>query len=126
LLKENDDLPVGGRLRWFADFWCSVAPRKEIMEVILGVKIPFSSEPCQTKVPRQCVFNRDELIHVREMVRDLLKNQVIEPVSPNSNQFVSQLFLVTNKDQSKRAILNVKKTTLDFCRNSISKWKRYS
>jgi hypothetical protein len=114
LLKENDDFPLGGRLRWFADFWRKVAPRKEIMEIILGAKIPFSSEPCQSRIPRQCVFDRDELIQVREMVQDLLKNQVIEPVSPDPNQFVSQLFLVTNKDQSKRAILNVKEINTRF------------
>jgi hypothetical protein len=42
------------------------------------------------------------------MVLDLLEMQAIEPVTPSKDQFVSQLFLVTNKDLSKRAILNVK------------------
>ncbi len=88
--------------------------RKEILEVILGAKIPFTSEPIQTRIPPQCVFNREELCQVRTMVNELLKNQIIEPVSPNPNQFVSQLFLVTNKDQSKRAILNVKEINRRF------------
>ncbi len=107
-LKEKDEFPLGGRLRFFASFWRKIAPRKEILEVILGAKIPFLSEPTQTRVPPQCSFSREELVQVRAMVNDLLANQVIEPVTPKSNQFVSQLFLVTNKDLTKRAILNVK------------------
>ncbi len=81
--------------------------------MILGASIPFTSKPRQTRVPPPCSFNREETEQVRVMVADLLKHQIIEPVQPSEGQFVSQLFLVTNKDLSKRAILNVKK---------INKW----
>jgi hypothetical protein len=114
LLKESDDFPLGGRLRHFAKFWRLIAPRKDVLRVILGVSIPFTSEPRQTRVPPQCKFDRDELIQVRKMVDELLVNEVIEPVSPTPNQFVSQLFLVTNKDLSRRAILNVKQINQKF------------
>jgi hypothetical protein len=48
------------------------------------------------------------------MVNDLLEMEAIVPVEPHPDQFVSQLFLVTNKDLSKRAILNVKRINEDF------------
>jgi hypothetical protein len=41
-------------------------------------------------------------------VLDLLASEVIVQVDPKLDQFVSQLYLVTNKDLSRRAILNVK------------------
>ncbi len=82
--------------------------------MILGAKIPFLSEPRQRRVPKPCVFSATEQVQVREMVMDLLKNQIIEPVPPSDDQFVSQIFLVTNKDLTKRAILNVKEINKNF------------
>jgi hypothetical protein len=84
------------------------------MNIILAVVIPFTSEPWQTRVPPPCMFDTDELSAVREMVNDLLKMDAIVPVEPNPDQFVSELLLVTNKDLSRRAILNVKKINEQF------------
>jgi hypothetical protein len=123
ILKESDDFPLGGRLRFFVDFWRRIAPRKEIVSMIMGVAIPFSEEPYQLRVPPPCAFNREEAAQVRTMVADLLKEQIIEPVTPADNQFVSQLFLVTNKDLSKRAILNVRKINKCYIPKQISKWR---
>jgi hypothetical protein len=77
--------------------------------MILGASILFTSEPVQTRVPPPCAFNAEETAEVRKMVSELLRMQAIEPVTPSGDQFMSQLFLVTNKELSKRAILNIKK-----------------
>ncbi len=82
--------------------------------MILGAVIPFTEVPRQTRVPPPCIFNADEAQQVRKMIGELLKMEAIEPVEPSNDQFVSQLFLVTNKDLSKRAILNVKKLNKEF------------
>jgi hypothetical protein len=79
------------------------------MSIILGAVIPFSSEPQQARAHPPCVFSEPETIEVRKMVHELLEMDAIVPVNPQPDQFVSQLFLVTNKDLSKHAILNVKK-----------------
>jgi hypothetical protein len=113
-LLDHDDVPLGGRLRYFANFWRRIAPRKDVMNMILGASIPFVTEPCQDRVPAPCRFDKNETDQVRGMVNKLLKMDLIEPVSPNPNQFVSQLFLVTNKDLSKRAILIVKTLNQKF------------
>ncbi len=113
-LISSDAFPLGGRLRFFVDFWRKIANRREIMSLILGAKIPFTQVPTQSRIPPPCQFNSEETCQVRKMVQELLHIQAIEPVEPNENQFVSQLFLVTNKDLSKRAILNVKKINKEF------------
>jgi hypothetical protein len=107
-LKESDDVPLGGRLRFFVDFWRKIAPNREVVSLVLGAMIPFTTEPRQTRIPPPCAFNKEETEQVRKMVSDLLRMQAIEPVEPCADQYVSQLFLVTNKDLTKRAILNVK------------------
>jgi hypothetical protein len=91
-----------------------VTNNPDVISMILGAKIPFTAVPSQTSIPAPCVFNAEEMSEVRKMVTDLLEAEVIVPVKPNVDQFVSQLFLVTNKDQSKRAILNVKKLNKKF------------
>jgi hypothetical protein len=104
-LKVVDEFPLGGRLRFFAQFWRKITDSRAL---ILGAVIPFSEEPRQSRVPDPCVFNAEETQQVREMVQELLKMDAIVPVDPCENQFISQLFLVTNKDLSKWVILNVK------------------
>jgi hypothetical protein len=86
----------------------------EVISLILGANIPFVCEPFQRSIPPPCRFNADELFEVRKMVGELLKTDVIMPVEKRDDQFVSQLFLVTNKDLSKRAILNVKTLNKKF------------
>jgi hypothetical protein len=114
VLREKDDFPLGGRLRFFADFWRKLAPSREVMSLILGAVIPFTAMPHQDRVPPQCVFNAEETEQVRAMVNELLQMEAVVPVDPKPDQFVSQLFLVTNKDKSKRAILNVKQINENF------------
>jgi hypothetical protein len=51
-LKKDDEFPLGGRLRFFASFWQKLTNSREIMSLILGVLIPFTSEPHQSQVPK--------------------------------------------------------------------------
>jgi hypothetical protein len=114
VLKSKDQFPLGGRLRFFAPFWRRLTTNPEVISLILGAKIPFSAEPCQKSIPPQCVFDAEERVQVRNMVFELLESDVIVPVEPRPDQFVSNIFLVTNKDSSKRAILNVKALNKKF------------
>ncbi len=114
VLKSDDQFPLGGRLRHFTSFWRHLTSNPEIILMILGARIPFNAIPVQRVKPNPCVFDADELIEVRRMVNELLDSEVIVPVVPSEDQFVSQLFLVTNKDLSRRAILNVKSLNKKF------------
>ncbi len=108
VLKLDDDIPLGGRLRFFVNFWRRISSNPDILLIILGATVPFVTKPVQRSIPPQCVFNADETREVKRMVLELLRIEAIVPVTPSNDQFVSPLFLVTNKDLTKRAILNVK------------------
>jgi hypothetical protein len=114
MLKMSDQFPLGGRLRFFVDSWRKIAPSREVISTVLGAQIPFTTEPTQSRVPPQCKFSVEETSEVRKIVKELLEMDAIVPVDPKPDQFVSQLFLVTNEDLSKRAILNVKKINEEF------------
>jgi hypothetical protein len=97
-LIENDDIPLGGRLWYFVQFWQKIAPNREMVSLILGAQVPFTEIPNQRMVPIPCRFTADETLQVPKMVNKLLEMKATEPVKPANGQFVSQIFLVTNKD----------------------------
>jgi hypothetical protein len=88
-LKLTDQFPLGGRLRFFVKFWRRVTSNPDVISLILGARIPFLSDPVQKRVPPPCVFNMEETCEVRKMVSELLASEVIVPVDPQSDQFVS-------------------------------------
>ena len=84
------------------------------MKLILGATIPFITTPLQSVIPRQYDFNKSDALLVTKAVQDLVANKCIVRVDRNADQFVSPLFLVTNKDGSKRPILNVRKLNKSY------------
>ncbi len=80
----------------------------------MGVKIPFSKTPVQTLKSSQYVFNENDTAEVRRELNWMLEQEIVVPVSPSSDQFVSPFFLATNTDGTKRPILNVKTINRDF------------
>jgi hypothetical protein len=80
----------------------------------MGVSIPFTALPTQTRTPRPYPVDDATQQTIRNFVQDLLVNQVIVPVDKRPDQFVSPFFLVKNNDGSLRGILNVKTLNQDF------------
>ncbi len=71
--------------------------------------MPFTSEPIQTPVPEPYRLSVEENNLVRKEVTWMVEQKIAVPVTPSSDQIVSPFFLATNKDGTKRPILNVKK-----------------
>ena len=113
-LKKSDAFPLGGRLRHFIDFWRQITQDPTVLHSIMGVKLPFTDLPSQDFTPRPYPVDAQSQEKIRALVEDLVEQQVVVPVDITPDQFVSPLFLVTNKDKSSRAILNVKKMNQDF------------
>ena len=78
------------------------------------MKIPFTDIPTQNFTPGPYRVDEESQQKIREVVQGLLKDQIVVSVENHPDQFVSPIFLVINKDQSARAILNVKKMNQDF------------
>ena len=81
---------------------------KKTLQVILGAKPPFTSLPVQESIPREYPFSDQDKAEVRSALEDLLRESIVVPVEPSPDQFVSPIFLTTNKDGTRRPILNVK------------------
>jgi hypothetical protein len=115
-IKSADNFPLGGRLRHFLNFWRQLTKDPEILHIIMGVSIPFTALPSQSTPPRPYPVDSATQQTIRDFVKDLLETQVIVPVQPREDQFVSPFFLVTNNDGSLRGILNVRTLNQDFLR----------
>ncbi len=113
-LKDADEFPIGGRLRFFINFWRRVTPDPAILKTVLGVQVPFIAPPVQTKAPFQYRFNQHDTEEVRRELKWMLEQQIVKPVPVEPGQFVSPLFLATNSDLTKRPILNVSEINSDF------------
>jgi hypothetical protein len=107
-LVIDDKIPIGGRLRHFAQFWRRLSNSKKIVQTVLGAKVPFLSEPTQESLPEPYRLAADEQNLVRGEVEWMLDEKIITPVEKSADQVVSPFFLATNKDKTKRPILNVK------------------
>ncbi len=107
-ILRSDSFGIGGRLRHFISLWRRVSHDPSIINTILGARLPFSELPRQRFAPRPYPVSEAEQLVLRTEVAQLLSTGVIVQVQPSPGQIVSGFFLVTNKDGSKRAILNVK------------------
>ncbi len=107
-LIERDQFPIGGRLRRFADFWRKLSPTKHVIQTVLGAQMPFTSEPVQQFKPEPYRLNAADHALVKKEVEWMLDQKIITRVQTQGNQVVSPFFLATNKDGTKRPILNVK------------------
>ncbi len=107
-LIEDDEVPIGGRLRHFAPFWRKITNSKHIIQTVLGAKIPFTSSPIPQEPPPPYHLTHEEFQLVEKEVRWMVAQKIVKPVDPQPDQIVSPFFLATNKDKSKRPILNVK------------------
>ncbi len=70
--------------------------------------MPFTSIPAQLEIPEPYHLNELDQKLVREEVQWMVDQRIVTKVQPDPTQVVSPFFLATNKDQTKRPILNVK------------------
>ncbi len=107
-LIESDDFPIGGRLRHFVDFWRRITTSKKIIQTVLGAPMPFISEPRQEVLPEPYHLSSADQELIRKEVRWMLDQKIVSVVEAKAGQVISPFFLATNKDKSKRPILNVR------------------
>ena len=88
--------------------WKEITSDHFILNLIQGCKIEFETIPSQIKPPRPCTFNDNELIAVKQEIRQLLKKGVIVECGHEPDEFVSNIFLRPKKNNTFRMILNLK------------------
>lgn len=105
--QREVNIPFGGRLKHFVSHWKKVTNDREILKMIQGWEIKFSSPPITRKTPN-IIRSRTETETIGQEISTLLKKGAIEKTHHVAGQVISSLFLREKKDGSLRPILNLK------------------
>ena len=104
------DTLVGGRLKYFSEFWQSVTHDWEILQYVNGAKIPFVQQPPKQKsIPPNVRMSPTEQKFVDIEIEKLLHNgSIVEITHPPSDGWVSPIFVVPKWEKNSfRLILNL-------------------
>jgi ribonuclease HI len=110
LICLRPEIPVGGRLRFFADHWDRITDDRWVLDTIRhGYKLEFQEIPNFNGI-RKTVVPKEKLHFLLQEVEELLQKQAVEEVPQTEiNQgFYSTLFLVPKKTGDLRPVINLK------------------
>ena len=97
-----------GRLAAFLPTWVKITSDPEILHMVSGQHIEFSSEPVHITQPNKGVFSDKERLVITSEINTLLEKAVIVKAHHEPGEFISPIFVRPKKDGSHRMILNLK------------------
>ena len=98
-----------GKIKYHLRQWQLITSDPNILGIVTGLEIQFSSEPYQNKVPREYQLSQRDRNILQKEIDCMLENGVIEQVDSSAGQFVSPIFLKEKREQGKfRPIVNFK------------------
>ena len=103
---------IGGRLKFFYEFWKTLTSDSFILETIQGAKLKFLSMPIQSKIPCEIQCSAFLKIRISKEVQEYLRCGIISMVEHCEFEFISQIFPREKKDGSLRIILNLSELNL--------------
>jgi ribonuclease HI len=102
-------LPVGGRLNKFQDFWIQEIPDTWAVQIVTqGYYIPFHMTPRMTLKIKRTILPQQLHPILLDEIEQMLQKHAIEEVNPTTPGFYSTFFLVPKKDGGQRPVLNLK------------------
>ena len=101
-------LQSAGRLQHFLSNWKLLTRDQFILEMVVGIQIPFTSFPHQSRVPPLTFHNQSEQVAIDQEISEMLQKEAIQVVSPMTGEFLSSVFLVKKKDGGNRPVINFK------------------
>ena len=90
---------LGGRLKYFTDFWKTITKDRYVLNTIKGLK----SEFCDDIIPHQ-----EKIPHLIQMIENCTIREVTSQRKKIGRQWISNVFLRSKKDGGFRMILNLK------------------
>ena len=105
---------LGGRLRYFTNFWKKITKDRYVLNTIQGLKLEFYEDiiPCQDKLPHLIQMNEEEKDFMNRKIPQMIENCTIREVTSQrkkkGRQWLSNVFLRPKKDGGFRMILNLK------------------
>ena len=98
---------IAGRLKHFLSEWESLTSDPNILQIVKGCKIDFTSAPEQSSC-RETKLNRRESLSVNIEINKLVTNGVLKEVEHEEDEYISTIFLIPKPDNTYRMILNLK------------------
>lgn len=105
--KDVAKIPRTGRLKYFLRTWILPTKDSEILELVEGYKIPFHENPVQEScsTPHMSPAQR---LQVKVEINNLLKKGAICKTSHQKEKFLSDVFLLGEKDDRNCSVINLK------------------
>ena len=99
---------MGGRLKYFYNFWKTLTHDKTILEAIRGYRLDFDDTILQNHFPHpiRCSYTKKQKIDGQ--IVKFLNSGIIKKVEHCEGEFISQIFSVPKKNGDVRIILNLK------------------
>ena len=88
--------------------WQEITSDHNILSVIKGFHLVFTSQPYQGQWPSQLITSDSDIKVADNLLKDLMSKHVIEPTTPNQYGFMSNIFLRPKRAGGHRLILNLK------------------
>ena len=93
---------------WQQTIWQQITSDTEILQVVSGQYIEFSTQASQTHPPPGKRFGGEEQVIITSEISNLLEKAVIVETIHEPGEFISSVFVRRKKDGSHRMILNLK------------------
>lgn len=87
--------------------WEKITSDPWILSTVLGYKIEFEDIPIQFNIPVPINFNKKQTDFIDQEVLDLLDKNAISESKFESNQFISNIFIVKKKNGKFRPVINL-------------------
>lgn len=107
IAKSDSEQFKGGQISNYHHAWAELSSDPEILDMVQGYKLEFSSFPEQFVEPHPISFSHSEQAIIDQEVNKLLDKGVIVACSRGSGDFVSNIFLRPKRDGTHRIILNL-------------------
>ena len=101
-------LPPGRKAAIFCKKLAGFNKQSRNLEIVSGLKIPFTGEPQQIQPPHQAKMNREQSAMIDQEIQAMLRKGAVHEVNYQKGQFLSNLFLVKKKDGGNRPVINLK------------------
>ena len=100
---------LGGRICHYIEHWRHLTSDEVILQTVMGAKLKFlDAAPSQSTILPNKAFTLHETNFIDAEINKLSARKVILLSPPEIGQFISPIFLSTNRDGGHRLILNLK------------------
>ena len=106
-VSDSVYVPIAGRIKHFYHKWTELTSDVNILKIVRGCKLDFTSSPFQHTV-RETKLNKSESDLAKDEIKSLVNKGVLKEVDYDKDQFISTIFFRPKPDGTYRMILNLK------------------